>query len=58
MGPTGPQGATGATGATGPAGSTNLPVQSICVDKKSTVYWGSCAEVDVKGTDYQIYARN
>jgi hypothetical protein len=55
MGPIGPQ---GATGATGPAGTVNLPAQNICVDKKSTVYWGSCAEVDVKGTDYQIFAKN
>lgn len=69
-GATGGSGATGATGAVGPigpmgpvgpqgpAGSSDIPVQRICVDKKSTVYWGSCEEVDVKGTDYQIFAKN
>jgi hypothetical protein len=51
-------GPVGATGPAGPPGSTSIPVQKICVDKKSNVYWGSCEEVDVKGTDYQIFARN
>jgi hypothetical protein len=55
MGPVGP---TGAQGPVGPSGSTTIPVQNICVDKKATIYWGSCAEVDIKGTDYQIFAKN
>jgi hypothetical protein len=52
MGPIGPQ------GPVGPSGTADIPVQKICVDKKSTVYWGSCEEVGVKGTDYLIFAKN
>jgi hypothetical protein len=54
-GPQGLQGPAGPQGPQGPPGSVDLPLQKICVDKKFTLYWGSCEETGIKGTDYQIY---
>ena len=57
-GPVGPMGPVGPQGPQGPAGSSEIPVQKVCVDKKFNLYWGSCEEIGVKGTDYQIFAKN
>jgi hypothetical protein len=61
QGAQGPKGDTGATGPQGPPGTpgiTDIPTQIICVDKTAKMHWGSCESVNVKGTDYQIFAKN
>jgi hypothetical protein len=58
MGPIGNTGATGPQGIPGPPGITDIPTQNVCVDKSDKMYWGSCEELNVKGTDYQIFAKN
>jgi hypothetical protein len=49
----GPQ---GPTGPTGPGFSGNL--QDVCIEggRKAAMFWGTCAQVDVKnGIDAKIY---
>ena len=58
VGPMGPVGPQGPQGPQGPAGSSEIPIQKICVDKKFTVFWGSCEEAGIKGTEYSIFAKN
>jgi hypothetical protein len=58
IGPMGPIGNTGPQGPQGVPGSTDIPSQNVCVDKSEKMYWGSCESINVKGTDYQIFAKN
>ncbi len=64
QGPTGGQGPKGDTGATGPQGAPGLlgladiPAQTICVDKSGGMHWGACEVLNVKGTNFQIFAKN
>jgi hypothetical protein len=59
-GATGAVGPTGPTGPQGPPGGGEIPVQKVCVDKtdKSRIHWGTCEELNLKGTNYEIYAKN
>jgi hypothetical protein len=54
----GPMGPIGNTGPQGVPGSTDIPTQNVCVDKSEKMYWGSCESIKIKGTDYQIFAKN
>jgi hypothetical protein len=58
IGPMGPIGNTGPQGPPGVPGSSEIPAQNVCIDKSGKMYWGSCESVNVKGTDYQIFAKN
>jgi hypothetical protein len=58
IGPMGPIGNTGPQGPQGVPGSTDIPTQNVCVDKSDKMYWGSCESIKIKGTDYQIFAKN
>ena len=60
MGPVGNTGPQGPQGPAGPPGGVDLPIQKVCVDKsnKSRLHWGTCEELGLKGTDYEIFAKN
>jgi hypothetical protein len=64
QGPTGGQGPKGDTGATGPQGAPGLlgladiPAQNICVDKSGGMHWGTCEALNLKGANFQIFAKN